>query len=191
MSPTGTGLRRETESFWTGEWVQPRWPETSVTWGGDCLLQRISFICSFQSQLVARAGGETDADAPLNHRYEAQSLGAQREIHDSGKDGAASDRGGTRDTQGFSPAGVGVRSCHWREQPERGLYLPAGPTSVNQPQATSQYSHPGPVTCRGGGAYLQGPDPGTRTGRGLALCPGQSRAMEGQQHLAYVDLQRV
>ena len=113
--------------------------------------------------VMAQAGGETDADAPLSHRDEAQSLGAQREIHDSGKDGAASDRGGTRDTQGFSPAGVGVRSCHWREQRERGLYLPAGPTSVNQPQATSQYSHPGPVTCRGGGggAYLQGPDPGT------------------------------
>ena len=143
--------------------------------------------------VMAQAGGETDADAPLSHRDEAQSLGAQREIHDSGKDGAASDRGGTRDTQGFSPAGVGVRSCHWREQRERGLYLPAGPTSVNQPQATSQYSHPGPVTCRGGGggrrickAQTQG-----RTGRGLALCPGQSRAMEGQQHLAYVDLQRV
>ena len=125
--------------------------------------------------VMAQAGGETDADAPLSHRDEAQSLGAQREIHDSGKDGAASDRGGTRDTQGFSPAGVGVRSCHWREQRERGLYLPAGPTSVNQPQATSQYSHPGPVTCRGGGAYLQGPDPGTdRTGLGSVSWAEQS-----------------
>ena len=57
--------------------------------------------------VTAQAGGETDADVSHNHRDEAQSLGAQREIHDSGKDRADSHRGGIRETQGFSTAGVG------------------------------------------------------------------------------------
>ena len=37
--------------------------------------------------MTAQAGGETDADVSHNHRDEAQSLGAQREIHDSGRTG--------------------------------------------------------------------------------------------------------